>query len=145
MEPIPGHLNRYIEYFETMTIDSVNDLDQLAVEDLHFKDPFHDVTSREKVKVIFTHGLTLLKSPKFRIKNKAYSNGTLWVLWDFSFRLEIWRWSRGWSIEGVSLVKSESEKVVEHIDYWDANSELFAKLPLLGSFARWLIWLFRAH
>lgn len=145
MEPIPEHLSKYIEYFETMTLESVNDLDQFAIEALHFRDPFHDVTSRDEVKKIFMHGLTLLDAPKFTIKSKVYGEHTLWVTWDFSFGLKLWRWSRALSIEGVSLVRSESGKVVEHIDYWDANSELFTKLPLIGIFARLLIRLFRAN
>jgi steroid delta-isomerase len=44
---------------------------------------------------------------------------------------------RAWRIEGVSMVRFDAEeRVVEHIDYWDAAEQFYGRLPVIGTLLR---------
>ncbi len=49
--------------------------------------------------------------------------------------------SRRLSITGATHLRfADCRKILLHRDYWDAAEELYEKLPVLGSFMRWLRW-----
>ena len=134
--PTPADtLDALIHLYENLTPQRVGELAACYREDAHFRDPFNDVRGRAAIERIFTHMFTQVAEPKFTVLERFSADcGHVMLLWRFDFTL------RGpQAIEGTSRLRFDADgRVAEHIDYWDAAGELYARLPLLGGLMRLL-------
>ena len=128
----------YLTYFETLTPQTVHELRSLASPELHFVDPFNDVRGVEAVISIFEEMFEKLREPRFRVLDTAVSELGLYAKWGFDFELPLfWVSKKRFSIQGMSFVRADSQgRICEHIDYWDASSQLYMHLPVVGLFIR---------
>lgn len=125
-------LAAYIRLFETMTPTSLQKLNDYFASDAVFEDPFNAVRGTAAIRRIFGHMYEVCEHPKFAVLSSALSNNTAWLQWDFTFTY------RGgpMKISGASMIRFDEDGLVSmHIDYWDAASQLYEKLPLIG----WLV------
>jgi len=128
-------LNDLLEWYSTLTADSV----KLAVDyyhpNAHFKDPFNDVVGVEALMHIFDHMFLTTEHPRFIIKDTIMQDRQAFVSWIFKFTLK----GKHYEIAGATHLKfNATGMVTQHRDYWDAAEELFEKLPLIGAPVRWL-------
>ena len=76
--------------------------------------------------------------PLFKIKTIAVQDKTALITWDFTCTTKSRRPFEV-SLTGASELRfNEQGRLIEHIDHWDASSQLYARLPLIGGFFRWL-------
>jgi len=127
---------RYARYFENMTPDTVSEIDDIAVSDLYFEDPFNKLNSRADVKRMFAHMFTQMSDPEFKIMSVNWNDAgeTAILKWRFTGQA-----NRLGSIdfEGMSEVSFNTDGLIKsHIDYWDAATFFYEKIPLLGSLIR---------
>jgi steroid delta-isomerase len=130
----------YIEYFETLNRRSLPLIEKLAESDLHFKDPLNDVRGLDSFQAVFMHMFDRVDNPKFKVidfgwAQRIKAKNVAYLMWDFTAV------SRGKSmaIQGMSEVTfSLDGKVMAHIDYWDAGTHLYERIPVLGSVIRWV-------
>ncbi|ACI98030.1 nuclear transport factor 2 family protein [Rhodospirillum centenum] len=135
-EPVPveAALDAYVRYFEALTPDTLDRLDRLAVPDIHFKDPFNEFRSRDRLKLVFGRMFQRVDSPRFIVRDHAISGQTAYLRWTLTFRS---RGPRPWSIEGMSEVRFDhAGRAVSHVDHWDAAEQLYERLPVLGTVLR---------
>lgn len=137
MSPEAG-LQRLIDFFESLSPDSVRDLSRVYTDDVWFKDPFNEVTGVAEVSRIFTHMFEQVDAPRFVVTRNVLQGEHAFLTWDFLFRMK--RHSRDEQcIRGATHLRFAADgRVAFHRDYWDAAEELYEKLPLLGSLMRWL-------
>jgi steroid delta-isomerase len=128
-------LQRYIEFFERLSPDTLADIASVMTEDVRFVDPFNDVTGIEKTKNIFRHMFDSISDARFTVKHAGMAEGSdtqamiSWVL-DCQFR------GKPYKIEGMSDVVFASDgRVISHIDHWDAAQQFYEYLPFVG----WLL------
>ena len=129
---------RYVEYYNTLTPKSVENLKTIAAPDLHFVDPFNDVHGVEKVIHIFEEMFHKLSDPTFKVTEAFEQGDQLFVRWVFEFHSPFIHFGRKHSIVGVSFIESKDGKVNSHLDYWDASSQLYMHLPVIGLLIRGL-------
>jgi len=129
-------LHPYAKFYEEVSWDTLDQLDQLVMPDVRFKDPFSDVTGIEKYRHILEDMLTKVPDIKFQV-HQAEFNGQWGVLrWTSSGTVKLMG-DDPWLIEGMSeLALSEDGRVAEHVDFWDASEYFYARLPLLGRVIR---------
>ena len=137
---IEPELQRYIDFFEDLREDRLDRLSDVMTDDVHFVDPFNDVTGLDKVRDIFKHMFRHLESPKFNVTLAASVPG--------SSRAGLLRWEltaiakRGGGreplrINGMSEVYLAADgRIHEHIDHWDAGRQFYERIPLLGLLLR---------
>jgi steroid delta-isomerase len=99
---------------------------------VRFKDPFNDVTGVEKMRaalaMAFDHG-----TPRFTVRDKARGSEGAYLLWHYDQ-------GNGFAFDGMSEIRFAADgRICAHIDHWDASTEVYAKLPVLG----WLVGLVR--
>ena len=134
-----ARVTRVVDFFETLTPQSVPALDHLYDAQARFKDPFNDVQGLEAVKKIFEHMFVALISPRFVVTGRVVQGRQCFLTWEFSFCFRNFKQGTEQVILGAShLVFSEQGLVTLHRDYWDAAEELYEKLPLVGALMRWL-------
>jgi steroid delta-isomerase len=126
-------------YWETLTLERVDLLDQVYAPDAYFRDPFNEVRGIAELRRIFRHMWEAMDDPRFRISETILEGDAAVLIWDFSFRVKRWRPEVTQTIHGLSHVRfSPDGRVTYHRDYWDAAGELYAKLPLVGPLMRYL-------
>jgi limonene-1,2-epoxide hydrolase len=128
---------RVIDFFETLSVDSLRRLGTVYAPDAQFKDPFNDVVGTEKIARIFRHMFETLQSPHFKVNAVMSQGQTAFLVWDFHFSRA--KGQTVMTIHGVSrLLYGDDGRIAVHRDYWDPTEELFAKLPLVGGLVRWV-------
>ncbi|HCX14952.1 MAG TPA: nuclear transport factor 2 family protein [Rhodospirillaceae bacterium] len=130
-----GPADSYIKFYEALSHESIDKIVDVATPDIHFCDPFSDVTGIEAYKNILVRMLKTMPDAKFKISHQAVDGDTCFLRWrmDATFR------GAQWVIQGMSELKFAPDgKVCEHIDHWDAGSQFYERLPLLGVILRFL-------
>ncbi|UBQ06777.1 nuclear transport factor 2 family protein [Tepidimonas taiwanensis] len=130
-------LERVVNFYETLTPESLRELPTVYTEDARFRDPFNDVQGVEAIRRIFAHMYRQLDDPRFIVRERLGDAQQAFLTWDFVFRFR--GEARERRIRGCThLCFAADARVREHRDYWDAAEELYAQLPLIGALMRWL-------
>lgn len=127
-----------IHQFESLTLDSIDQLVALYDSQASFKDPFNEVTGHPAIRRIFTHMFSQVHHPRFHIKDIIEQNSQACLSWEFHFEFKSSP-DKTQTIKGCTwFVFNESGLIISHRDYWDAAEELYEKLPYLGGLMKWL-------
>lgn len=128
-------LQAYCDFFEGLDKDSLDRLEALFTSDALFIDPFNRVRGPAAVRRIFEHLLRHYPQARFEVLEHNLSGQIAYLLWTFKPQPD-----KALLIEGMSRVEFAPDgRVQRHQDYWDAASQLYARLPLLGGPTRWLL------
>ena len=134
-----AQVTRVVDFFETLTPQSIPALGHLYDAQARFKDPFNDVQGLGAVEKIFEHMFVALITPRFVVTGRVVQGSQCFLTWEFRFCFRNFKQGTEQVILGAShLVFSEQGMVTQHRDYWDAAEELYEKLPLVGALMRWL-------
>lgn len=127
------------QFFETLSPASVAKMGDFYTEDAYFRDPFNEVRGLPAIERVFAKMWESLDDPRFAIVNVVQQDNEAFFEWDFLFTVKKLR-SRGqMTVRGVSHLRFAADgRVQYHRDFWDAASELYAKLPVIGGVMRWL-------
>jgi steroid Delta-isomerase len=122
----------YIDFWQTLQPDNLDRLESVAVPDIVFTDPFRTLTGIPAVKHMLAEMFRKTKSPRFVVTGHALNGATAYLRWRFTVE-------SGYTIEGMSEVEFAPDgRALRHIDHWDAASQVYGKIPLLGSLLRLL-------
>jgi steroid delta-isomerase len=132
-------LNNLVDYFQTLSIESVAEIAKVYSEDAYFCDPFNAVTGIAPIEHIFGEMFMRLHDPRFVITETIAQENSAILIWDFDFRIKSLKPQLPRRIHGLSHVRFAADgRVNYHRDYWDAAGELYEQFPLIGSVLRWL-------
>ncbi|WP_367848226.1 nuclear transport factor 2 family protein [Rhodoferax sp. WC2427] len=128
-----------VEFFETLTPQSVARCGDFYAPHARFKDPFKDVRGVPAIQAIYAHMFTALEAPRFVVVERIASGQQCFLAWDFHFRFKNFATGTPQTIHGGShLQLDDTGRITLHRDYWDAAEELYEKLPVVGALMRWL-------
>ncbi|AOW11735.1 isomerase [Hydrogenophaga crassostreae] len=127
-----------VEFFESVSPETVSRIADLYAVDARFKDPFNDVNGVPAIEHIFRHMFTQVEAPRFVVSERIVQGDSAMLVWTFEFGVRVGKTVRPQLVNGVTHFQFNCEgKVSLHRDYWDTGEELYMKLPVLG-------WLLRA-
>lgn len=128
---------RTVSFYELLTPAGVARLADIYAPDARFKDPFNDVAGIAAITRVFEHMYDRLDAPRFTVREAVAEGDHCFLAWDFLFRFK--GTSEQQVVRGASHIVFDAQgRIAVHRDYWDAAEELYEKLPLLGTFMRWL-------
>ena len=131
-------LNQLVTFFESIEAGNTARLSQVYTDDVFFKDPFNEVRGIAAVAGIFEHMFVQVDAPRFVVTGSVLQGDQAFLTWDFLFRMKRCSGVEQ-CIRGATHLRFAADgRANFHRDYWDAAEELYEKLPLLGSFMRWL-------
>jgi len=129
-------LDAYVAFFETLTSDSLRRLDELCAPEVRFRDPFNDVIGVARFRQVLAKMFQDVAEPRFEVTDRAFSAQACYLRWTFTYRSPGGRTGRG-RIEGVSEIHLDAAgQVTAHLDHWDAGSQIYEQIPLLGRLVR---------
>ena len=130
-------VGQVIAFFETLSPETLQRLDEIYADAARFADPFNDVSGIAAIRRVFQHMFATLDSPQFRIVLTVTEGDHSFLLWNFRFR----RQGRSTTalIHGSTHLRFAADgRIAWHRDYWDPAREVYESLPLLGAALRWL-------
>ena len=126
-----------VQLFNHLSPADLPRLGQFYAEGAVFKDPFNEVQGVSAIRGIFEHMYTALDAPRFQVLETVAEGSQCFITWHFLFRFK--GAAAEQCVRGASHLKFNGAGLITlHRDYWDAAEELYEKLPVLGSFMRWL-------
>jgi steroid delta-isomerase len=130
-----ARLSAMVQWFETLTPQTLKKVGAVYAAEAHFKDPFNDVVGVQAIEAIYAHMFENLGSPRFEVVHTIEQAQQAFVAWRFKFE---WR-AQSFDIPGGTHLWFDADGlIVDHIDYWDVAAGLYERLPLLGALLRWL-------
>ncbi|MDP3812735.1 MAG: nuclear transport factor 2 family protein [Hydrogenophaga sp.] len=132
-------VDRICAYFESISPQSVSSIGGFYTPDARFKDPFNEVQGITAITHVFSHMFESLHEPRFVVTSRIVDGAQCFLVWEFRFRFKRLDTTTEQVVRGGShLVLTQDGLIRDHRDYWDAAEELYEKLPMVGSFMRWL-------
>lgn len=122
---------KYAQFYERLSPETLNEIDEICTADLYFQDPFNKLNNLDSVKYLFRDMFE---------KSEHYGFETLGIYPDEEKREAIIKWHFKADIEkvgkldfeGLSEIKfNDAGMVYAHIDYWDSAEHFYMKLPIL--------------
>lgn len=127
--------NAYLDFYESISPQSVQTIKDLCTADVHFKDPFNDVNTANAYQKVLKHMYQQVDAPSFTILEKAVTGDICYLKWNFSFS----RNGKRNAFVGMSEVTVNAEgKVISHVDYWDSGEHIYSRIPVLGALIRFV-------
>lgn len=126
-----AHQN-YRRFLETLTPETLERLGDFVSDDVRFADPFNDVRGVEAMSQVFRHMFDTVSEIRFSV-HRIFGDSTVCMMeWRFEGRLQ----GTDWSFPGTSVIEFEEDgRVRSHVDYWDAGTNFYERLPVIG----WLL------
>ncbi len=132
-------IDHLVDFFESISPQTVARIGDLYAADARFKDPFNNVQGVPAIEHIFRHMFTQVESPRFVVNERIVQHDNAMLVWTFTFGMRVGKTVRPQLVHGVTHFKFDAKgKVSLHRDYWDTGEELYMKLPILG----WLLRVF---
>ncbi len=122
-------IQRFTEFLESLSPETIGEVDALYAEQIDFKDPMNAASDREHFKRIEADLFKQLKNISFEVTNALGDESEAMVKWVMRYDFR----SKSREIEGVSHLKfdGEGEIYFQH-DYWDASFCVYGEFPGLG-------------
>jgi len=128
-------IDALVNFYETLTPASLDEIEVLYAPDARFKDPFNEVCGVPMIRRVFEHMFEQVGVPRFVVVNRIVDGDQAVLEWVFDLKIR----GREISVRGATLFVLDTQgRVTLHRDYWDTGEELYAKLPVLGGAVRWL-------
>lgn len=131
--PVEAAADRYIAAWQSLSADTIDVVDAMFTDDGRFSDPFNDLRGRDEIRASFARLYAMIAEVRIEVRDRAYSGRVCYMRWRFAYTLNS---GRSFDIEGMSEVHlTDSGRASAHIDHWDAASQFYEKLPVIG----WLL------
>ena len=129
------NLDAYLAAYDAMGPDNLDVFDAVCDPDVRFVDPFNDLRGVERLKDVYRDMYASLDRPRFTIHDSAVGEKAGYIRWSFDFGLR----GREMSVDGMSEVAFGPDgRVVAHVDHWDSGSQVYARIPVLGTVIGWV-------
>ena len=123
----------YAAFLEAMTPSELDRLESFCAPEVHFRDPFNDVTGVAAYRRVLAKMFEDVGQPDFIVTGRALSGDRLYLRWRFAASGPGGAPLR---FDGMSEVRFDAAgRVIVHHDFWDAGV-VYEKIPLLRGLLR---------
>ncbi len=130
-------LERIVRYFESLSADSLGQLDEIYAANATFKDPFNEVRGLAAIRTVYAHMFEALAAPRFVVTGRWVAASGAVLRWQFDADGIRGRRAAPISFSGLTLCEFDAAgRITIHRDYWDAAEEVYERIPLLGGMLR---------
>jgi len=134
-DPGTAAAERIKDWFESLSVQTLETIDAVYASNAHFVDPFNDVRGVSAIRMIYAHMFENLGRPRFLVTEVVEKNQRIFMSWQFSFT---WR-GRLFEVQGATrFLINEHGLIDQHQDFWDPSKGIYEKLPIIGGILRHL-------
>lgn len=122
----------YIRFYESLSLTSLDTLGAVCHEDVRFKDPFNETHGVDAYRALLEGMFESAPDITFKVLHCAYDGDVCFLRWDSQANIKALG-KDPWMVKGMSeLTFAEDGRVLSHIDHWDAASQFYERLPIIG-------------
>lgn len=111
-------------------------LRSLLSDDVHFSDPFNELTGPDAVHRMLAHFVERVGPAEFVPSYRGWDGDVCLLRWEMRARIPV---IGEWVVPGVSELHFDAgDRICLHVDHWDAAGYLYQHLPLIGRLMRLL-------
>ena len=125
-------VTKYINCFEKLKIDNIDNLLECFANNIIFIDPFNQIKGKKNIKNMFLKMFSKTKNPNFKILYTIGNSNKTIIKW--RFKCEIFK--KRISFIGLSEIKIKKNLIYRHEDFWDSGKNIYSQLPILGNIFR---------
>ena len=127
-------LSALLDWYATLTPESLLAIGRYYQPQARFVDPFNDVRGHAAIRMVFEHMFDTVNAPRFHIETRLMGLHEGFAAWQFSGAVR----GRRFTVPGSSRLRfGDDGRVIEHQDFWDAAT-LWRQMPLIGLPVGWL-------
>jgi len=131
---VEDSFKKYAKFLENLTIEDVPNLSNFATEDIVFVDPFHRVKGLKNMTQIFTNLFKKVSNIAFKIDDYAVRGSVVYYQWTLTGYLS----GNPWRVVGITqLAFNKNNLITEQKEYWDAASQFYERIPIIGALLRY--------
>lgn len=128
-------LDHYIAHLETLSPANLGQLRDLVCDDVHFSDPFNDITGADHYLALLNEMFDRLDDIHFTVHEVSREGMVAHLYWTYSASSKL---TGQLAFQGTSrIVLAENGLVACHQDFWD-SAAVYGRLPLIGRLMGWL-------
>ena len=133
-EPMHQVVERYVAWWQGLP-GTLDQTETMFAPDGRFVDPFGDVQGAGAIRRHLEKAYGRMSDVAITVSDRAMGDRAAYLRWSFSLRFGRSGPSR--TIIGMSEVHvDETGRVTLHYDHWDAASQVYERVPLLGALLR---------
>jgi steroid delta-isomerase len=126
----------YIRFYETLTPAGLDALSSVVHEEILFRDPFNEVRGLAAYRGILASMFDAAPDISFAVKHCAYDGDVCYLRWDSTATVKALG-RDPWVVQGMSeLTFADDGRILAHIDFWDAASQFYERVPIVGGLIR---------
>ncbi len=125
-------LTNYLNNFEKLDLESIDQLLTNIDKKFIFEDPFNRTNGKKEFKNLLKKMFKKINNPSFKILEVFPGSHSHFVKWQFECKV----FKKKISFIGSSEIFIKNRLVYKHIDYWDTGKNFYSFLPIIG-------WVFR--
>jgi len=129
-------LDEFNLFFKKVTLDSLEQLDELYHPEAEFVDPAHRLRGIPEIREFWTRLLDTLISCETDVLDSTRDGPRCYSRWSMRLRHPKLKRGRPIEVSGMSALIIEDEKVIRHQDFYCMGELLYEHLPVLGTVVR---------
>jgi limonene-1,2-epoxide hydrolase len=135
---LPGLLDRFRQLFNQMGSGHLGDLSSVYSDDIIFTDPFSTVRGLAELTRHLDSSYQNVISCRFEFGLPVVDKQQVALPWIMYLRHK--RLNKGVlvTVDGLSLLRIDGQRIGYHRDYFDAGQLLYENVPVLGRMIRWI-------
>ena len=132
-------IEQFISFYQSLDQQNLSQLPSIYGEDVRFVDPVTEINGIAALTGYFEDLLAQTTQCDFTINNTHQSADNSVVLeWSMEYKHPKLKGGRLLTIDGISLLQLEHNKVVYQRDYYDMGAMLYEHIPVIGLCVKWL-------
>lgn len=133
----PDHpASAYVRFYEALSPESLKDISDVCHDDILFRDPFNETVGVNAYAALLAGMFKSAPDITFKVLHCAYDGEACFLRWDSQATVKALG-KDPWSVKGMSELRfADDGRVISHIDHWDAASQFYERLPVIGGILR---------
>lgn len=125
-------IERFSAFYQHLSSDSLRQIGDIYADTITFIDPVTRHTGLAQVTAYFAALLENTRTCECRIQSVCSRDHEHWVRWTMTFQHDRLKSGAPITVEGVTELHVEDDKIVYHRDYYDMGEMLYEHVPVLG-------------
>lgn len=134
MKPI---INRFCEYYRELTLESLENLDEIYAIEAKFIDPIDEINGLEHIYAYFHKMLNNCKYCRFNIIDIVEQDDQAFICWTMYFSHPKLNDGREIKVDGSSHIKFR-ETIHYHRDYYDVGKMIYEHIPIIKHLIKYI-------
>lgn len=134
-----SNLDKSKEFFQKLSIQNINLVNEFYAPDVVFQDPVHRLTNSEAVTSYYKNLYSKVTSIRFEYRKGIEDGQQVSLEWRMFLKTPSIADGKEITVDGVSLIKfNAAGKAIEHRDYFDMGEFVYERVSILGSVIRYI-------